>query len=131
MKGVGNCAGVWGEVREVCWGVGRCGKCVGVRESMGRCGGWSRCVERVLGKGRWGSVGRRVVSRSGTPTLLTPTPRPQLPQTQPSPPTPTLPVLRFLAATRVFAFFKLQVECTLCRISGRNSIGIFPNLIAI
>ena len=78
MEGVGNCVGVWGEVREVCWG---CGKRVGVWESMGRCGGWSRCVEvclgcgemclgcggkgvgvgalgqRVLGKGRWGVRG--------------------------------------------------------------------------
>ena len=101
---------------------------------MGRCGGWEvglwKCVwgfgkgvERVfvelglvLGKGRWGcrkvwvkmwdnpGVRRRVASRSRTPTLQTPNP----------------PTLRFLATTHIFAFFKLRVECTLCRISGRN-----------
>ena len=84
---VGSSMGeIWKE--EMCWGVGggkgRCGKMCwgcgkvwkvrwvwGVWESMGRCG-----------KGMWGypgkqaSMGRRLVSQSGTPTLLT---QPQLP----------------------------------------------------
>ena len=97
VLGCGECGKVWGGVGvgsrcvEVCLGDGemclvcgeRCGKGVG----EGAKGVW---LGLMLGKGRWGcgevlgemwdnpgergSVGKRVVSRSGTPTLLTPTP---------------------------------------------------------
>ena len=68
------------------WGVG-VWKCVW---GVGKCAWGGRSVERMLG---WGwekvgvreSVGRRMVSRPRTPTLLTP------PQTLPIPPPPIQP----------------------------------------
>ena len=73
---MGKCIGVWGEVREVCWG---CGKCVGVTKVWGGVGNGGRCVQSVFcgemclgcgercGKGfgvsKWGvrgSVGRNM-----------------------------------------------------------------------
>ena len=92
MEGVGKCVGMWGEIRE------SVRRCVRVVESVL---GWGQSVvcwvgvgkgevgcRKVWGEmwdnlGKQGSVGRRVVSRSGTPTLLISTPRPQLPDPNP------------------------------------------------
>ena len=97
MEGVGKCVGVWGEVREgvgryvgglgkygevwgmgsrcveVCLGCGeRCGKGVGLGLVLGK-GRWKVWGEMLDNLGERGSVGRRVVSRYETTTLLTPT----------------------------------------------------------
>ena len=78
----------------MCWG---CGKCVGVRESMGWCGNGGRCVEVCLGCGEmclgcgercgkgvgvgemWGTVGGNVgrnmarkCGEKGSVTILAP-----------------------------------------------------------
>ena len=72
---------------------------------VGKCAWGGRGVERMLGwgweKGRWGvreSVGRRMVTRPWTPTLLTPlqtlpipTPPPRSKPHDPDPPTPISP----------------------------------------
>ena len=101
MEGVEECIGVWGEVREgvlgvweVCWDGGRCVEvCLGCGEMcLGR---GERCEKNVGVGAMWGclevwgemwnnlgereNMGRRVVSRFGTPTLLTPTLQPKPP----------------------------------------------------
>ena len=128
------------------WGVGKCAW------------GGKKCEKDVglgLGKGEVGGLGRRMLSRPRTPTILTPPQTLPIPPTlptkphDPDPPTPISPTsnpppdspnpptptsnspdpnppdpnsldLHFLAAMRIFAISKLRVECTLCRISGRN-----------
>ena len=88
-------------------------------------GGGGKCGEKcgtIQGAGKFGEKGGVTIWDPNSPDPYPPTSRLQLPQlpTHPVPPTPTPPSLRFLAATRIFPFFKLGVECTLCGISGKK-----------
>ena len=133
VKGVGKYGEVWGmgsRCVEVCLGCGeRCGKGVGmvvrgnVGRNVGQSGGARKCGEKG-GVTIWdpNSPNPPPVypdSNFPAPSLDFNSPDPNLPDLycldpnspDSNPLTPTPSTLRFLAATRIFAYFKLRLEC--------------------